>query len=130
MTDKKKPTAPKPTAPKGTPVRKPYKPPVPKRTPVSIQFPDNYREMSWTPDGSQPLLHICSEHLVQMTQYAGKIFCGVCMRDRAERWEKMAEALYNDFANMCIEFGIKPAQSMESYGQQIVDEYKQMRGER
>lgn len=110
--------------------KKPSKPTAPKRTRVGIELPPNWREMSWTPNGDQPILHICAEHGVQMTQYAGKVCCGVCMRDRAERWEKMAEALYEDFAKMCIEFGIKPAQSMELYNQRIVDEHKQVRGER
>lgn len=97
---------------------------------VGIRFPsENFRQMSWTPDGSQPILQICAEHGVQMTQWAGKVCCGVCMRDRADRWEKMAEALYHDFATMCVEFGIKRPVSLGFYEQRIVDEHRQARGE-
>lgn len=90
------------------------------------QTSPNYRAMSWTPDGSQPLAHICAGHLVPMTQWAGDVFCGVCMRNKARDWEKMAEALYEDFAKMCIEFGIRRSPVLGAYEQSVNERRKEV----
>lgn len=71
-----------------------------------------------------PTLHICAGHGVPMTHFGGKVCCGVCMRDRAERWERMAEYLYNDFTKMCMEFGIKKSPSQIDYETMMLEAAK------
>lgn len=72
----------------------------------------------------RPILHICSAHGVPMTQFGGNVCCGVCMRDRSERWERMAEYLYNDFTKMCMEFGIKKSPSQIDYETMMLEAAK------